>query len=170
MAKVLAFLKKEFLEVIPPTIFFFISFHIIAVTRALMLQQHGIGMTSMAGATIAALVVAKVLLVADHFPLINKFPEKPLIYNVVWKTIIYLLASLVVRFSEHVIKMWPEGGSLSDAVGHVFQELSWPRFLAIQIWLLVLLFVYTSLREFIRAIGRDRVLDIFFRTGAKALS
>ena len=33
MGKVFAFIKKEVLEVIPPTLFFFVAFHIIAVTR-----------------------------------------------------------------------------------------------------------------------------------------
>jgi hypothetical protein len=35
--KVTAWLKKEIIEVIPPTIFFFITFHIITITKVLML-------------------------------------------------------------------------------------------------------------------------------------
>jgi len=39
--------------------------------------------TTGASATIAALVVAQVVLIADMLPFINRFPEKPLIYNTV---------------------------------------------------------------------------------------
>ena len=163
MGRVFAFIKKELLEVIPPTLFFFVAFHIIAVTRALMLRQQGIEVTTMAGATVAALVVGKVLLVADHFPFINRFPEKPLIYNIVWKTVIYLVASVVVVFIEHLVKMWPDGEGLSGAFRHVLDQVSWPRFIAVQIWLFVLLLVYTTFRELIRAVGRDRFLDLVFR-------
>ena len=35
--------------------------------------------------------------VSNHMPFINKFPDKPLIYNIVWKTFIYQLAVLLAR-------------------------------------------------------------------------
>jgi hypothetical protein len=46
-------------------------------------MEYGIRLSAVAGATIAALLVAKVVLVADMLPFINRFPEKPLTYNVV---------------------------------------------------------------------------------------
>ena len=101
-------IKKEVREVLPPTIFFLIAFHILALFRALMLRQHGVEISAVAGATVAALVVAKVVLLADLLPFVNRFPEKPLIYNVVWKTAIYMLAALVVHYLEHLV---PSGGA-----------------------------------------------------------
>lgn len=167
MGKVFVFVKKEMREVIPPTLFFFVAFHILAVTRALMLREQGVEVATMAGATVAALVVGKVLLVADHLPFIDRFPERPLVYNIVWKTLVYLLASIVVRLVEHLVQMWPEGEGLSGAFHHLLEEVSWPRFLAVQIWLFVLLLVYTASRELIRAVGRERVLDMTFRKGRR---
>jgi hypothetical protein len=38
----------------------------------------------------------------------------------------------------------------------------WPHFWAVQLWLIVLIFVYCSMRELVRVIGRQRVLQIFF--------
>ncbi|MDX2312683.1 MAG: hypothetical protein QNL90_01305, partial [Gammaproteobacteria bacterium] len=37
----------------------------------------------------------------------------------------------------------------------------WPHFWAIQIWLLVLFFMFCALRELIRALGRERVRAMF---------
>jgi hypothetical protein len=85
MTNVLHKIKHEFLQVLPPTIFFFFAFNIVAITNALVLKGHGIQVTSMLTATVLALIVGKVMLVADHLPFINKFPDKPLIYNIVWK-------------------------------------------------------------------------------------
>ena len=48
-----------------------------------MLRQHGIEVSSIAGATGAALVVAKVVLIAGMLPIVNRSPSKPLIYKVV---------------------------------------------------------------------------------------
>ena len=161
--KVTAWLKEEIIEVIPPAIFFIITFHIIAITRALMLEQYGIKATTVASATIAALVVAKVVLIVDMLPFINRFPEKPLIYNTVWKTFIYIFAALLVRFLEHWLPLLWKYASLPEATRHLWQEVQWPHFWAIHMWLLVLFFVYCGFRELVRALGSREVIDLFFR-------
>ena len=162
MSKVWAKVKHEIHEVIPPTIFFFISFHIVVLDRALMAKEYGLQPVSMLAATIAALLVAKVVLIADMLPAINRFPEKPLIYNVLWKTAIYVAASLFVHYLEHLVPAWWRLGSFSAANERMRSEIVWPHFWAIQLWLVVLIFVYCTGRELIRVIGRERALQIFF--------
>ncbi len=162
MNKIAARVKEEILEVIPPTIFFFVAFHIIAFTRALMLLQYGIHVSTAAGATVAALVVGKVVLIADNLPFINRFPEKPLIYNVVWKTGIYVLSALLVRYIEHLIPFLWQYGSVRTATRHLLEDVVWSHFWAVQIWLLVLFFIYCALRELIRVLGRRAVIEMFF--------
>src|SRR5688572_9411369 len=96
-------LKHELRDLIPVIVFFFIAFQLLAVTDALILRQYGVRASVFLSAAVAALVVAKVVLIADHLPLINRFPHKPLIYNVGWKTAIYFVASMAVRYAEHFI-------------------------------------------------------------------
>jgi len=165
--KIWAKLKHEIHEVIPPTIFFLISFHIVVLDRALMAREFGIHLSAVAGATIGALLVAKVVLVADMLPFINRFPEKPLIYNVVWKTGIYVSASMLVHYLEHLVPLWWRMGFVA-ANEHLRTEMVWPHFWAIQLWLVVLIFVYCMMRELIRVIGRDRVMQVFFGAPAPA--
>jgi hypothetical protein len=137
--KLLAFIKHEFLEVLPPTIFFFVAFNIIWLTSALMLQQYGIDQWALTKATLGALIVGKVVLVADKLPFINRFPDKALIYNVGWKTAIYVAAALLFRYVEHVVQlMGPQGGFLEANV-HIWSEIVWPRFWATHIWLAIAL-------------------------------
>src|SRR5215469_3785630 len=69
MAELWHKVKHEFLEVLPPTIFFLITFHIVLLNRALMLREYGLHLSSMAAAAIMALLVAKVVLLADMLPL-----------------------------------------------------------------------------------------------------
>ncbi|MEI7673731.1 MAG: hypothetical protein WCK00_16625 [Deltaproteobacteria bacterium] len=71
MNKIISRMKIEILAVIPTTLFFFISFQLLALTKALILQEHGIRISTFASATIAALVVAKIVLIADLLPFIN---------------------------------------------------------------------------------------------------
>ncbi len=95
-------------------------------------------------------------------PLINRFSERPLIYNVAWKTLVYIVIALLVRYVEHLIPFIREHGSLTVANRQLLHEVVWPHFWAIQIWFLVLFFFYCALRELVRVIGKDRVIHIFF--------
>lgn len=162
MNKIFRTIRHEFIQVLPPTIFFFVAFNVISITKALMLQEYGVDFSGFATASIGALLVGKVVLVADKLPLINKFPEKPLIYNVAWKTMIYIVAVFVVRYLEHMLHFVREFGNLGVAHQHLLAEVVWPRFWSTQIWLLVLFFAYASLHEMVRLIGRDEVLRMFF--------
>ncbi len=163
-------LKHEFHEVLPPTIFFLIAFHIVVIDRRLMLREYGLPLSSIVGATVGALLIAKVVLITDKFPFINRFPGKPLIYNVAWKTAIYMAAAVLIHYLEHLVPIWWRTGDLATANRHLTTEIVWPHFWAIQLWLIVLLFVYCSLREMVRAIGREKVVDLFFgRSAARVL-
>ena len=161
MQKFTAMVYKEIREILPPTIFFFVAFNLLALTNALNLRQYGISFTTFSLATVAALIVGKVVLIADKLPFINKFPNKPLIHNVLWKTVIYALASVLVRYLERLVHLLFEYRSLSSANRHLFETMVWPQFWAIQIWLFVLLLLYCSFRELIRVVGRQTVIEMF---------
>ena len=161
MQKILRAIKHELLEIIPPTIFFFVAFNVLTYTKRLMLEQYGIEFSGFVTATVGALIVAKVVLIADRIPFINKYPDKPLIYNAAWKTAIYVLVTLVVRFLEYLIPHWWQYKNLRVALDHLWAETVWPHFWAIQIWLVCLFFVYVSFREFARAVGEERFFKMF---------
>ena len=119
----------------------------------------------MAAATVAALLVAKVVFIADKLPIINRFPEKPLMYNVVWKTAIYVAVSLLLHYLEHLLPMWWRMGSFG-APTSIWPEHRVAALLGDPALAVVLIFVYCALRELIRVVGRERVRQIFFVTPA----
>jgi hypothetical protein len=144
-------------------VFFLFAFELLALTQALMLRQYGISSAVFVAAAVGALIVAKVVLLTDHFPFVNRFPDKPLMYNIVWKTVIYFFASLAVRYAEQLIHFWRHTRDFATANRRLFDEVVWPHFWAVQLWLLVLLFSYCAFRELVRALGRDRILRMLFR-------
>ncbi|WP_442113779.1 hypothetical protein [Pseudomonas sp. NUPR-001] len=154
-------LKHEFMKVLPPTIFFFIILHIVALIRGLMIKGSGVDLPVSASVLIASMILGKSVLVADMLPFINRFPDKPLIWNVTWKTLMYAVVALVVHYLERLYEYWKEAPSLVDANSLLWSSMNWPRFWAIQILLITLIFMYCVIAELARVIGRDRLKVMF---------
>lgn len=162
MSKAAQFLKHEVKDLLPVFLFFFIAFQLLALTNALIALQYGISANAFLNATIMAAVVAKVVLIADHMAFVNRFPSRPLIYNIVWKTLIYFGAALLVRYAEHLFHFWRKYADFAEANRRLFAEIVWPHFWGVQLWLLILLLFFCTTRELIRAMGRERVIRMFF--------
>jgi hypothetical protein len=58
--------------------------------------------------------------------------------------------------------VWWREGDFVAANHHLLNEVVWPHFWVIQIWVVVLLFVYCAFREFVRAVGSHEVRRMFF--------
>jgi hypothetical protein len=162
MTKLSTKLKEEFFALLPPTIFFFVTLHIVMFIRVLMLKGTGVAPSSSISIAVAALILGKAVLIADMLPMINRFPNKPLIYNVAWKTLIYLLAATLIHYLERLIDFWRQAGGFVAGNQKLLAEIIWPHFWAIQIILFVLIVMYCTMHELVRVIGKEKVLRIFF--------
>jgi hypothetical protein len=162
MSKLPVKIKEEIAALLPPTIFFFIALHIVAFIHVLMLKETGITLETSASVTLAALILGKAVVIADLLPFINRYPEKPLIYNVAWKTTIYALLAVLFHYLERLFEFWRTAGGLIAANEKLLAEIVWPHFWAIQILLLILVLMYCMMRELIRVMGRDKVMLLVF--------
>jgi len=163
-----AFLKKELHELIPPTIYFLIAFTLLLVTQALVLEGYAPDAVDISKAVIGALIAGKVLLIADAFSFVDRYPDRPALWNTLWKTLIYNLAALLVRYLEAVIPLWIDKGSFGAGNAALFAEIHWPHFWLVQMWLAVLFFVYCAAVETIRRVGRQQFRALFFGSRAGA--
>jgi hypothetical protein len=162
MSRLTAKVKEEFYEVIPPTIYFFVILHIVAFVRLLMTEHTGLPLPTSMSITVAALVLGKSVAIADLMPFINRYPERPLIWNICWKTTIYFFAAMLIHYLEHLYDFWKEAPGLVAANQKLLSEIVWPHFWAIQILLAVLIVMYCVMRELVRVIGADKMKAIFF--------
>ena len=162
MSRLTAKIKEEFVEMIPPTVYFFVILHIVAFIRVLMTKNTGLPLATSMSITVAALVLGKSVVIAELLPLINRYPEKPLIWNVCWKTTIYFFVALVIHYLEHLYDFWKEAPGFVAANQQLFGAIVWPHFWAIQILLALLIVMYCVIRELVRVIGADKMKAIFF--------
>jgi hypothetical protein len=161
MSKLSAKIKEEIEALLPPTLFFFVALHLVALVRVLMLEGTGIALGTSVSVTVAALVLGKAVLIADLLPFINRYPDKPLVYNVAWKTTIYFVIAMLVHYLERLVDFWRETGGFIAGNHKLLAQIVWPHFWAIQIFLLVLILMYCTMREFVRVLGAQRVRQIF---------
>ena len=119
-------LKEEVFKLLPPTIYFFVALHLVMFIHVLMLKGTAIYTSSSISIAVAALILGNAVLVADMVPMINRFPNKPLTYNIAWKTAIYLLISAVLHYLERLIDFWRETGSFVAGNEKLLSVIIWP--------------------------------------------
>jgi hypothetical protein len=164
MARVGHFLLHELREVLPPTIFFFLGFNLILFTKRLILADHLIQFAGFFIATMSALVVGKVVLVADKIPFLRRCDHLPLAAPILFKTVIYTLLVFVARLLEAFVHYAAEGGAIGHGgfIEHQLGIFSWHQFIATQMWIFVLFLVYVTGSEINALFGDGELFKIFF--------
>ena len=161
MGSAAAKIKHEFMKMLPPTIFFFVMLNIVLLVRALMTRGTGLSLPTFATVIISALILGKAVLLANMLPFINRFPEKPLIWNAAWKTVIYTIVATFIHYLERLHEYWKETHNVAAANHQLMTEMIWAHFVAIQILLLVLIFNYCVFAELARVIGDKKLKAMF---------
>jgi len=162
VTRTIAWVKRQVVHVAPAFIFFFVAFNFVNQTTRLMVGVEHMPTFSLVFFAVAAGVLAKVLLVVDHAPFVDLFRGRPLIYNIVWKSLLYSAGVFTVRFLEHLIEFAKDEGSLPSGFRRMQAEFPWNVFFAGQAWYAALFVIFVTVRELARALGSDRVRKLVF--------
>jgi hypothetical protein len=150
---------RELREALPATLFFFAAFHMIAVTKTVILADYQLDAARSAFATVAALIVAKSILLVENTSIARLF-SRPRLANVFWKTLLFGVVASVFRVLEEVVPAMSGHEGLFVATRQAFSAVSWAHFWMIEMWLLALLFLYCLATELVRIIGPEKVRSI----------
>jgi hypothetical protein len=152
-----------FRHMLPPTLFFLISFNIIVFTTNLLVHDYWFKLSSFLLATTTALIVGKAVLVANSIRLIDRFRGAPLIQPILYKTLFYALVVLVVRVAERFVHLTIDDRGVSAAFDMAVHDFSWRRFAAIQIWIFTCFLIYVTATELSSLLGEGQMFRLFFR-------
>jgi hypothetical protein len=156
-----AFALREFREMVPPVLFFFVGFNLIVLTTNLLLADYNAQFANFMLATAGALVVGKAVLVANAMRALRRYDRAPLIRPILFKTAFYWAVVFVARLIEHFIKYWLiEHHPVAGFLPHMVETFSWDRFIAIQLWILVLFLVYVTASELNHLFGAGELRHI----------
>jgi hypothetical protein len=93
----------------------------------------------------------------------RRFDGAPMIQPILFKSAIYWLCVLIVRLAERLVHFLAAGGAVAALPAYLVQDFSWPRFLSIQIWLMVLFLAYVTIHELNLLFGDGELFRVFFR-------
>jgi hypothetical protein len=153
--------KEEARKLFVVTVFFAIGFSILILHTRLLTAGSEIQPAPFFRAIIGGLIVAKVLLTVDLLPFVHAFPEKPLVHNIAWKSLLYTAASVVVLYIDPFLKGLIRGKGFYAAQSQAWHELTMPRTWSVLIWLAVLLVVFVTMQELSHVIGKDQMKRMF---------
>jgi hypothetical protein len=156
-------IMHELKDLMPVTAYFLVTVQLLAITEALMLRQYNISASVFLTSALVALVVAKVVVIVDQFGPTNHTTSLPPVSNVLWKAAVYYLAVSFARYAEALFHIWRKTGSAEGAHGRLVDEIIWPHFWVVQLWLVILLVAFCAYRELDRALGAGRLTQIFLR-------
>jgi len=157
-------LLKELKLVLPPTIYFFCAFNIVAFTSNLVVHRYWFALSNFMLATMLALIVGKVILVTDKFQFVDRFRGRPLYRPILFKAAFYTVVVLVVRVIELFIHAGRDERGFHVALGIARDAFTWQRFTAIQVWLFVSFLIYAAVSELSALSGRKFVSLLFQRS------
>lgn len=163
MKKLFNWAKKEFFHVFPLFIFFLVSFTIINQVELFLFKRAGITPTKFVEIALGAGLIAKIVIACDQLPFINLFSKKPLIYNILFKTLLYSLflgiSRFMIRFIPHALAAGH--GPLEDF--KLFKvTFDWNLFWAVQVFYLLFLFIYVAFSELANYFGSKNIKQALF--------
>lgn len=155
-------IKKEILVALPGFIYFLIVLNILNFSENLYLKKNNLE-TSFDLTTIffTSALIGKTLLLLNHLPVINLFPKKALIYNILWKTFLYETSTFFIRIS---ILIYPNLSfeNFLPSLKNGWDGVNFPEFLAAQILYLVFFFIFVLFQELTYRLGVKKMVFIFF--------
>jgi hypothetical protein len=159
--KIGAVVVKEIREGLPAFIFFLFLFHMIALTKAVSLGDYSVTALRATAATVGALIVAKAILLVEALPIARLFSARR-VNQILWKTLLFTVVVLLFRFLEEILELSSKQGGIVAAAKVLFDEISWPIFGILTLWILGGLLLYCLASELILALGPEKVKEILF--------
>jgi hypothetical protein len=155
-------LIREFLEILPAVLFFFVALIVILVLLKLFVSQYSIEFYAFSKAAVGALILGKVALVMDWAESGRRAGTQPRAVVIACKTFIYAVAVIVLGIGERIIHSAREAGDFRDGLRLVIANANLDRFLGCVFLISLIVSAYLVMGEIDRAMGKGALLRLFF--------
>ncbi len=161
-------LKHELKAVILVTLFFAAWLGIFMGLKILILDGYQIRFGNVSAVLIGALVLAKVVLILEHVPLGGWVKNKPVLVDVILRTVLYAFGTFIVMLLEKAFESRHEQGGFVSALTNVFQHPDMPHIWANTICVTGALLFYNLLSALNHHLGSGGLARVFLSPTQKS--
>jgi hypothetical protein len=158
--KVVSTLKLEIEKLLVRILFLWIMFGLFELYHTIILAKEHVDYSLHGFALVNAIVMSKVLLIAEELNFAHRFHESRLIYSILYKSLLFSLLFLVIHVVEDTIKGLVGGHDLVASLPH---PANFYVVLCSAAILFTALTPYFAYREVARVMGEDKLRDMIFK-------
>ena len=134
-------------------------FALFALHERIVLREVGASLPSQGFAFVNALVLAKVMLIAEDLNLGGWLQGRPLIWPVLHESVLFALLFIAVHYIEHMAIGWFHGESLRASVPAIGGG-GLPGLISTAVIMAVALIPFFAFRDVNRALGGNRLVEL----------
>ncbi|HEY6281984.1 MAG TPA: hypothetical protein VIW72_09395 [Burkholderiales bacterium] len=148
-------------------IYLFILFGLLSLYEWIILAKHQISYRPYGFAIINALVLAKVMLIAEDLNLGGRFfKDRPLVYPILFKSMVFAIVLICFHIVEHVIVGVWDGKAIIQSIPGIGGG-GLKGILAVGMIMFVALIPFFAFKEISRAVGERELYSLIFTGGTK---
>ena len=151
------------------TLYMAMLFAVFTIYRRLILAHYLISYEEYGFSVIKALILAKVVLVAEKLRLGRGWEDKPLIVPTLYKSLLFTLCVALFGVVESMIRSFIHGKGLTGAVDELMSQYTY-EWLAEALVVFFTFIPFFAVRELSRVLGAGKISTLFFRRGEAAAS
>ena len=157
-------LVHEFIQLWIINLYLAISFSVIITLNSLALAQHGIDAFNYGVALFGALFLGKIILLLENRSFVKRYDHKPLLYTVLYKSVLFTLLVFIVNMLEYYIFGFFQGKTSSMIYQQIIEEVYSIAFLSKILSVFLVFIPFFSIRELNKVLEKDTLWNLFFKT------
>jgi hypothetical protein len=158
--KLMSGLKTYWVNVLYITLFF----SVFTDYRRLILAHYQIPYKEYGISVIKALILAKVILIAEHFHLGAGLEKKPLIYPTMYKSFLFTICVAILSIIEALIRGFLRSEGFTGVQSMFMKCFTYEWFATILV-AFVAFIPFFAIKELGRVLGSGKITELFFRKG-----
>jgi hypothetical protein len=151
------------------TLYLWLLLGLFDLLRTIALEQAHVNLQEQGLAIVNALILAKVMLIAEDLKLGSRFEDSPLIYSVLWKSAAFSVVLICFHIVEDAALAWLHGKPLADSLA-AFGSGDLKGVLAVGAILFVALIPFFMFAEIGRVVGHAKLWQLLLTRHRKSIS
>jgi hypothetical protein len=148
-------------------LYLWLLFGLFALYQRILLRQEGLNFTAQGFALVNALVLAKVMLIAEDLKVAHWLRSRPLIYPILGESLIFTVVFICFHILEHVVIAFFKRESIAASIPAIGGG-GLVGLVSVALILFVSLIPFFAFRNFSRELGPGRLNALLFGTASLA--